>query len=55
MTASLKAHVKLSNILDETLLGGAIVKIGDKLIDSTLKGQLNELRKELINNSEVSI
>lgn len=55
LTASLKAHVKLSNILDETLLGGAIVKIGDKLIDSTLKGQLNELRKELINNSEVSI
>lgn len=55
LTASLKSHVKLNNVLDETILGGAIVKIGDKLIDSTLKGQLNELRKELINNSEVSI
>ena len=55
MTASLKSHVKLKNVLDDTIIGGAIVKIGDKLIDSTLKGQLNELRKELINNSEVSI
>lgn len=55
LTASLKSHVKLNNVLDETILGGAIVKIGDKLIDSTLKGQLNKLRKELINNSEVSI
>lgn len=55
LTASLKSHVKLKNVLDDTIIGGAIVKIGDKLIDSTLKGQLNELRKELINNSEVSI
>ena len=55
LTASLKSHVKLKNVLDDTIIGGSIVKIGDKLIDSTLKGQLNELRKELINNSEVSI
>lgn len=55
LTASLKSHVKLNNVLDENIIGGAIIKIGDKLIDSTLKGQLNELRKELINNSEVSI
>ena len=55
LTTSLKSHVKLKNVLDDTIIGGAIVKIGDKLIDSTLKGQLNELRKELINNSEVRI
>lgn len=55
LTASLKSHVKLKNVLDDSIIGGSIVKIGDKLIDSTLKGQLNELRKELINNSEVSI
>lgn len=55
LTASLKSHVKLKNVLDDSIIGGSIVKIGDKLIDSTLKGQLDELRKELINNSEVSI
>lgn len=55
LTKSLNSNVKLNNILDENIIGGVIVKIGDKLYDSTLKGQLNELRKELINNSEVSI
>lgn len=36
--------------VDERLLGGVVVKIGSKLIDLSLKGQLNNLKQKLYEN-----
>ncbi len=34
--------------LDETLIGGMIVRIGDRVVDSSIKTKLSELQKELL-------
>jgi F-type H+-transporting ATPase subunit delta len=39
--------IRATFAVDETLLGGAKVQVGDRLIDSSLKAQLDELRREL--------
>ncbi|MBS4536442.1 F0F1 ATP synthase subunit delta [Clostridium sp. D2Q-14] len=38
---------KLINEIDKDILGGVLVKIGDKVIDSSVKGQINKITKEL--------
>ena len=38
------------NTVDENIIGGFNLKIGDKMIDCTVSNKLNELRKKLINN-----
>ena len=37
----------LDEKIDESLLGGFVLKIGDKQIDDSLKSKLNNLRREL--------
>ena len=47
LTASLKSHVKLKNVLDDTIIGGAIVSRGSKgyfVIESDQK--IIELRNQ---------
>ncbi len=39
--------IRATFAVDESLLGGAKVQVGDRLIDSSLKAQLDELRREL--------
>ena len=39
--------VELDAIVDESLLGGYVLKIGDNQIDNSLKSKLNNLRREL--------
>jgi F-type H+-transporting ATPase subunit delta len=39
--------VETKYLLDPTLLGGAVVRIGDTIYDGSLRGQLNELRARL--------
>lgn len=39
--------VKLSNDIDESVIGGVLVKIGDKVIDGTIKGRLEEMKESL--------
>lgn len=39
----LKHRVSLRCLIDETILGGAIVRAGDKVIDGSIRGQLNRL------------
>ncbi|MDF2522491.1 MAG: synthase delta subunit [Clostridiales bacterium] len=39
--------VKVSMEIDNTLIGGVKVKIGDKVIDGTVKGRLDSLRQYL--------
>jgi F-type H+-transporting ATPase subunit delta len=39
--------VILKNIVDENIKGGMIVKVGDEVMDGSLRGKLEELRKIL--------
>jgi len=47
LSARLKRTVRMQNTLDTTLLGGAIVRAGDWVIDGSLKGRLQRLATEL--------
>ncbi len=40
-------EIKLSNDIDESVIGGVLVKIGDKVIDGTIKGRLEEMKESL--------
>jgi F-type H+-transporting ATPase subunit delta len=44
----LKRRVKMHNSVDAALLGGAVIRAGDLVIDGSLKGRLERLRTELI-------
>ncbi len=41
-------EITVENKIDETLLGGFIVRVGSTIFDSSVKGQLRLLRAELI-------
>jgi F-type H+-transporting ATPase subunit delta len=43
----LKRQVKMQNTVDVSLLGGALIRAGDLVIDGSLKGRLERLRTEL--------
>jgi F-type H+-transporting ATPase subunit delta len=40
--------VEISNIVDESIGGGIVIKIGDEIIDSSISGKLERLRRELV-------
>lgn len=39
--------INLTNEIDKSIIGGVMVKIGDKVIDGTLKGKLDNIKEEL--------
>lgn len=41
-------EVNLANQIDKNILGGFIVKVGDTVIDGSVKNQLNNLKNKLI-------
>ena len=43
----LKRRVNMHNTVDATLLGGAVIRAGDLVIDGSLKGRLERLRTDL--------
>jgi F-type H+-transporting ATPase subunit delta len=47
LKARLGREVQLKCQVDESLLGGAIIKAGDLVIDGSISGQLNKLSVEL--------
>lgn len=47
LNARLKRRVNMRNSVDATLLGGAVIRAGDLVIDGSLKGRLERLRTEL--------
>lgn len=40
-------NVKLTNEVDKQIVGGVLIKIGDKVIDGTLKNRLGHLKQQL--------
>ena len=41
--------VQLKETVDERLIGGIVIRIGDKQIDESIRKKLNEIHQELIN------
>lgn len=47
LQARLQRRVRMQNSVDATLLGGAVIRAGDLVIDGSLKGRLERLGTEL--------
>ncbi|HMI74880.1 MAG TPA: ATP synthase F1 subunit delta, partial [Steroidobacteraceae bacterium] len=47
LSKRLKRQVRVQSSVDATLLGGAVVRAGDLVIDGSLKGRLQRLATEL--------
>jgi len=47
LNSRLKRRIKMRNTVDPSLLGGAVIRAGDLVIDGSLKGRLQRLRTEL--------
>jgi F-type H+-transporting ATPase subunit delta len=47
LSTRLKRKVRMQNSVDASLLGGAVVRAGDMVIDGSLKGRLQRLATEL--------
>lgn len=41
-------EMEMNFSIDETLVGGLVIRIGDKVVDSSIKTKLNELTKQLM-------
>ena len=48
-----KKEVEMEEIIDETLIGGYILKVGDKQIDSSVSGKLKRIRKDITINKYI--
>lgn len=45
LTAKLGREVAVRNVVDPTVLGGAVTRIGDEVIDGTVRTKLHQLRE----------
>lgn len=49
VSKKLNKDVIFENIIDESIIGGVLLKIGDKVFDGTLKNELKSVEKQLKN------
>ena len=47
LTAKLQRTVKVDTSIDQTLLGGVVIRAGDIVIDGSIKGRLAKLAEAL--------
>ena len=40
--------MEISYGVDASLIGGMVIRIGDRVVDSSIKTKLNELQKDLL-------
>jgi F-type H+-transporting ATPase subunit delta len=48
ISAALKKDVVIHQYVDENIIGGLVIRVQDKLIDASVKSQLDTLKKKLI-------
>jgi len=48
-----KKEVVVSTQVDESILGGLVIQIGDRLLDGSTRSRLNSLRNQL--HTEVAV
>lgn len=46
-------EVELNEKVDKALIGGFLIRVGDKQIDETIQSKLNDLRRELTQNQYI--
>ena len=46
--------VSLENIIDPTIIGGFILRVGDKQFDASILGKMNNLRRTFDNNAVIN-
>jgi F-type H+-transporting ATPase subunit delta len=44
LTAAMKTYVNLESRVDDCVLGGLVVRVGSRMVDSSLKTKLQNLR-----------
>ena len=49
LSKKLNKKVILSSTIDENIIGGIKIRIGDRLFDGTVKSKLNKLKEDLLN------
>jgi F-type H+-transporting ATPase subunit delta len=42
-----KGQLEITEVIDEKLIGGFIIRLGDKQIDASVANQFNELKQRL--------
>lgn len=47
LEASTKSKIELETIVDSSILAGLIVRVGDKVVDASYKGEMQTLKKQL--------
>ncbi|QXM06708.1 F0F1 ATP synthase subunit delta [Crassaminicella indica] len=47
LSITIGKKVQLKNIVDPSIIGGALVKVGDKVIDGTIQSRLDTMKKDL--------
>ncbi|HGG04314.1 MAG TPA: ATP synthase F1 subunit delta, partial [Aliiroseovarius sp.] len=47
LKASIGKDVKINMAVDESLIGGLVIKVGSKMIDSSIKARLNALQNSM--------
>lgn len=45
--ASTNSKVELETIIDESIIAGLIIKVADKVVDASIKGKMQTLKKQL--------
>ena len=49
LSDQLGKKIELSESVDESLIGGVVIRIGDKVLDGSIKGRLDSMRSSLLN------
>ena len=44
-----KSKIELETIVDESIIAGLVVRVGDKVVDASYKGEMQTLKKQLTN------
>jgi F-type H+-transporting ATPase subunit delta len=44
---STKSQIELDTILDESIIAGLVIRVGDKVVDASVKGKMQLLKKQL--------
>jgi len=47
LEASTKSKIELETIVDSSILAGLIVRVGDKVVDASYRGEMQSLKKQL--------
>ncbi len=47
LEASTKCQIELETIIDKSIIAGLVIRVGDKVVDASIKGEMQTLKKQL--------